>query len=93
MITEYSKVTGPHRNSMTDELAAMANTHTCFVLLGVYAYLEKLFRPRFLSIAMSKGADIKFRLQNIKLTRFKNAWFEYFIYSLSLPGMMYRHIH
>ncbi len=30
-----SKITGPHRNSMADELAAMANTHTGVVLLGV----------------------------------------------------------
>ena len=29
------KITGPHRNSMADELAAMANTHTGVVLLGV----------------------------------------------------------
>jgi predicted HTH transcriptional regulator len=29
------KVTGPHRNSMADELAAMANTHTGVLLLGV----------------------------------------------------------
>jgi predicted HTH transcriptional regulator len=30
-----NKITGPHRNSMADELAAMANTHTGVVLLGV----------------------------------------------------------
>jgi predicted HTH transcriptional regulator len=29
------KITGPHRNSMADELAAMANTHAGVVLLGV----------------------------------------------------------
>lgn len=29
------KVTGPHRNSMADELAAMANTHAGVILLGV----------------------------------------------------------
>jgi len=29
------KITGPHRNSMADELAAMTNTHTGVVLLGV----------------------------------------------------------
>ncbi len=29
------RITGPHRNSMADELAAMANTHTGIVLLGV----------------------------------------------------------
>ena len=29
------KITGPHRNSMADELAAMTNTHTRVVLLGV----------------------------------------------------------
>ncbi len=29
------KITGPHRNSMADVLAAMANTHTGIVLLGV----------------------------------------------------------
>jgi predicted HTH transcriptional regulator len=29
------KIAGPHRNSMADELAAMANTHTGVVLLGV----------------------------------------------------------
>ena len=29
------KITGPHRNSMADELAAMANTHTGVVLIGV----------------------------------------------------------
>lgn len=29
------KITGPHKNSMADELAAMANTHTGVVLLGV----------------------------------------------------------
>ncbi len=29
------KVTDPHRHSMADELAAMANTHTGVVLLGV----------------------------------------------------------
>ena len=29
------KITGPHRNSMADELAAMANTHKGVVLLGV----------------------------------------------------------
>lgn len=29
------RITGPHRNSMADELAAMANTHTGVVLLGV----------------------------------------------------------
>lgn len=30
-----NKITGPHRNSMADELAAMANTHDGVVLLGV----------------------------------------------------------
>jgi predicted HTH transcriptional regulator len=29
------RITGPYRNSMADELAAMANTHTGVVLLGV----------------------------------------------------------
>jgi len=29
------KITGPHRNSVADELAAMANTHTGVVLLSV----------------------------------------------------------
>jgi len=29
------KITGPHRNSMADELAAIANTHTGVILLGV----------------------------------------------------------
>ncbi len=29
------KITGPHRNSMANELAAMANTHTGVLLLGV----------------------------------------------------------
>ncbi|MBN1931234.1 MAG: putative DNA binding domain-containing protein [Desulfobacterales bacterium] len=29
------KITGPHRNGMADELAAMANTHTGVILLGV----------------------------------------------------------
>jgi len=29
------KITGPHRNSMADEVAAMANTHAGVVLLGV----------------------------------------------------------
>ena len=29
------KITGPHRNGMADELAAMANTHTGVVLIGV----------------------------------------------------------
>jgi len=30
-----NQVSGPHRNSMADELSAMANTHTGVVLLGV----------------------------------------------------------
>lgn len=30
-----SKVRAPHRNSMADELAAMANTHTGVILLGI----------------------------------------------------------
>jgi len=30
-----NKITGPHRNSMADEMAAMANTHTGMILLGV----------------------------------------------------------
>ncbi len=30
-----NKVTGPHRNHMADEMAAMANTHTGIILLGV----------------------------------------------------------
>jgi ATP-dependent DNA helicase RecG len=30
-----NKITGPHRNSMADEMAAMANTHTGVILLGV----------------------------------------------------------
>ena len=30
-----AKIAGPHRNSMADELAAMANSHTGVVLLGV----------------------------------------------------------
>jgi len=30
-----AKISGPHRNSMADELAAMANTYTGVVLLGV----------------------------------------------------------
>lgn len=30
-----SKITGPHRSSMADELAAMANTHTGVILLGI----------------------------------------------------------
>ncbi|MBA4369225.1 MAG: transcriptional regulator [Desulfobacterium sp.] len=30
-----NKVSGPHRNSMADEMAAMANTHTGVILLGV----------------------------------------------------------
>lgn len=30
-----NRITGPHRNGMADELAAMANTHTGIVLLGV----------------------------------------------------------
>jgi len=36
-IVQFSgdKITGPHRNSMADELAAMANTHTGVFLLGV----------------------------------------------------------
>jgi hypothetical protein len=29
------KIDGPHRNSMADELAAMANTHTGVILLGI----------------------------------------------------------
>ncbi|MCI5135742.1 MAG: hypothetical protein D3920_11865 [Candidatus Electrothrix sp. AW2] len=29
------KISGPHRNGMADELAAMANTHTGIILLGV----------------------------------------------------------
>lgn len=29
------RITGPHRNGMADELAAMANTHTGVILLGV----------------------------------------------------------
>ncbi len=29
------RITGPHRNSMADELAAIANTHTGIVLLGM----------------------------------------------------------
>jgi ATP-dependent DNA helicase RecG len=29
------KITGPHRNSMADELAALANTHTGVILMGV----------------------------------------------------------
>ncbi|MCI5135548.1 MAG: ATP-binding protein, partial [Candidatus Electrothrix sp. AW2] len=29
------KITGPHRNGMADELAAMANTHTGIFLLGI----------------------------------------------------------
>lgn len=29
------KIIGPHRNSMADELAAMANTHTGVILLGI----------------------------------------------------------
>jgi len=36
-LIEFSvkKITGPHRNSMADEMAAMANTHTGVILLGV----------------------------------------------------------
>ena len=30
-----NKITGPHRNSMADELAAIANTHAGVILLGV----------------------------------------------------------
>ena len=30
-----NKVSGPHRNSMADEMAAMANTHTGTIVLGV----------------------------------------------------------
>ncbi|CAN2039414.1 putative transcriptional regulator [Candidatus Magnetomoraceae bacterium gMMP-15] len=30
-----NNIAGPHRNSMADELAAMANTHTGIILLGV----------------------------------------------------------
>jgi predicted HTH transcriptional regulator len=30
-----NKIVGPHKNSMADELAAMANTHTGIILLGV----------------------------------------------------------
>jgi ATP-dependent DNA helicase RecG len=29
------RVSDPHRNGMADELAAMANTHTGIILLGV----------------------------------------------------------
>ncbi len=32
---DKNKIVGPHRNSMADELAAMANTHTGLILLGV----------------------------------------------------------
>lgn len=32
---DKNKIVGPHRNSMADELAAMANTHTGIILLGV----------------------------------------------------------
>jgi predicted HTH transcriptional regulator len=35
IVFDGHKVTAPHRNSMADELAAMANTHTGVVLLGV----------------------------------------------------------
>ncbi|OQY49869.1 MAG: transcriptional regulator [Desulfobacteraceae bacterium 4572_89] len=30
-----NKITGPHQNSMADEMAAMANTHTGVIVLGV----------------------------------------------------------
>ncbi len=38
------KITGPHRNSMADELAAMANTHTGVVLL---AQVPRFFNPKY----------------------------------------------